>query len=200
MEHNTEQLIDIAQEGLAPSSLPKRIWDNVSFFVVPFLILFVLLGVVFSIAWVPSGSMEPTLPTKSYFIGWRLPYFFADPMPERGDIVMFRSEELDELLVKRTVGLPGDTVSIENGAVCINGNPLYEPYLHDGVETYPMSEETVFIVPEGHIFVLGDNRPGSFDSRAWNDPYVPVSKIRSKAIVGFAFLPECTWRGVRLYA
>lgn len=200
MEHNSEQLRDMAQERLAPASLPKRIWDNVSFFVVPFLIFFILMGVVFSVAWVPSGSMEPTLPARSYFLGWRLPYFFADPTPERGDIVMFRSDELDELLVKRTVGLPGDTVSIENGTVCINGEPLNEPYLPAGVETYPMTEETVFIVPEDHIFVLGDNRPGSFDSRGWQDPYVPLSMIRSKAIVGIAFLPECTWRGVRSYA
>ena len=156
-----------------------------------------LLGVIFSLAWVPSGSMEPTLPTKSYFLGWRLPYFFGNPTPERGDIVMFRSEELDELLVKRVIGLPGDTVSLEDGAVYVNGAALEEAYLAEQGVTWPTAETAVFEVPEGCVFVMGDNRTGSFDSRAWDNPYIPVETIRSKALVDVAFLPQCTWKGVR---
>ena len=147
---------------------------------------------------VPTGSMEPTLPTKSYFLGWRLPYFFGDPTPARGDIVMFRSEELGELLVKRVIGLGGDTITFADGDVYVNGEALEETYLPEQHITYPTGATEVFEVPEGCIFVMGDNRTGSYDSRAWLNPYIPVEQIRSRALVDIAFLPECTWKGVRL--
>ena len=187
---------EIAQES-AQKAVLRKIWDSVGYLVVPVVVVFLLLGVIFSLAWVPSGSMEPTLPTKSYFFGWRLPYFVGDPTPARGDIIMFRSDELDELLVKRVVGLPGDTVQLQDGYVYVNGALLEEDYLSQQGITYQTGSESVFEVPEDCVLVMGDNRTGSYDSRAWNDPYVPVEKIRSKALVDIAFLPSCTWRGVR---
>ena len=110
-----------AAEESAQKSALRRLWDSTGYLLVPLVSVFLLLGVIFSLAWVPSGSMEPTLPTKSYFLGWRLPYFFGDPTPARGDIVMFRSEELDELLVKRVIGLGGDTITFADGDVYVNG-------------------------------------------------------------------------------
>lgn len=92
-----------AAEESPQKSVLRRLWDSTGYLLVPLVSVFLLLGVIFSLAWVPTGSMEPTLPTKSYFLGWRLPYFFGDPTPARGDIVMFRSEELGELLVKRVI-------------------------------------------------------------------------------------------------
>lgn len=186
------------QEESAQKAVLRKIWDSISYIIVPVVVMFVLLGVVFSLAWVPSGSMEPTLPTKSYFLGWRLPYFFGDPTPERGDIIMFRSDEMDELMVKRVIGLPGDVVTLENGYVYVNGEALEEDYLPAQGITYVTGESDSFEVPEGCVFVMGDNRTGSFDSRAWLNPYIPVEKIRSKALVDIAFLPECTWKGVHL--
>lgn len=183
-------------EESAQKAVLRKIWDSVGYLVVPVVVVFLLLGVVFSLAWVPSGSMEPTLPTKSYFFGWRLPYFFGDPTPERGDIIMFRSDELDELLVKRVVGLPGDTVSLNNGYVYINGEVLEEEYLPEQGITYQTGSTSVFEVPADCVLVMGDNRTGSYDSRAWGNPYVPVEKIKSKALVDIAFLPQCTWKGV----
>ena len=103
-ERAAEEGAPVAEES-AQKAVLRRIWDATGYLIVPAVVVFLLLGVIFSLAWVPSGSMEPTLPTKSYFLGWRLPYFFGNPTPERGDIVMFRSEELDELLVKRVIGL-----------------------------------------------------------------------------------------------
>lgn len=191
----TEEIEESAQKAVL-----RKFWQSTNYLLVPMVAVFLLLGVFFSLAYVPSGSMEPTLPTKSHFIGWRLPYFLGDPVPERGDIVMFRSEELDELLVKRVIGLPGDVITFQDGDVYVNGALLEEPYLdweHRHI-TEATGELSVFEVPEDSVFVLGDNRDSSFDSRRWNNPYIHVRKIRSKAIVDVAVLPECTWRGVRL--
>lgn len=190
------EIAEELEEESAQKAVLRRIWDSVGYLVVPVVVVFLLLGVVFSLAWVPTGSMEPTLPAKSYFFGWRLPYFVSDPTPERGNIIMFRSDELDELLVKRVIGLPGETVSFENGMVYIDGELLEEAYLPEQGITWPLSDTEVFEVPEGRVFVMGDNRTGSYDSRAWYDPYVPVEKIKSKALVDIAFLPQCTWKGV----
>ena len=135
-EMEAEIAEEMAEES-AQKAVLRKIWDSVGYLVVPEVVVFLLLGVVFSLAWVPSGSMEPTLPTKSHFLGWRLPYFFGDPTPERGDIIMFRSDELDELLVKRVIGLPGETVSFEGGVVHIDGEPLEEDYLPEQGITWP---------------------------------------------------------------
>ena len=115
-----------AAEESPQKSVLRRLWDSTGYLLVPLVSVFLLLGVIFSLAWVPTGSMEPTLPTKSYFLGWRLPYFFGDPTPAQGDIVMFRSEELGELLVKRVIGLGGDTITFADGDVYVNGEALEE--------------------------------------------------------------------------
>lgn len=182
----------------AQKALLRKIWDATSFLIVPVVTVFILLGVVFSLAWVPTGSMEPTLPTKSHFLGIRLPYFFGDPVPDRGDIVMFWSDELDELLVKRVIGLPGETITFSDGYVYVDGEKLEEDYLAYPGQTYPTGNTEVFEVPEGCFFALGDNRTGSYDSRAWYQPYINVDQIKSEAILSVAVLPDCTWRGVHL--
>ena len=160
-------------------------------------VMLVLLKVILQIAWVPSGSMEDTLPTRSLLLSWQMPYVFADPTPQRGDVVTFRSEELGKLLVKRVIGLPGDTVSIQNGYVYINGEKLEESYLpRQGVTAAGNQEE--YVVPEGCLFFLGDNRTNSQDARLWDNPYIPVDKVRSHVLVCISFLKENSWRGIRV--
>lgn len=84
--------------------------------------------------------------------------------------------------IKRVIGLPGEHVQIENGNVYIDGALLSEKYLQDGVKT--TSEVfTDFIVPEGYVFVMGDNRPGSMDSRQFG--CIPISKVESKVWLRF---------------
>ena len=180
-----------AAEESAQKSALRRLWDSTGYLLVPLVSVFLLLGVIFSLAWVPSGSMEPTLPTKSYFLGWRLPYFFGDPTPARGDIVMFRSEELDELLVKRVIGLGGDTITFADGDVYVNGEVLEENYLPEQHITYPTGETEVFEVPEGCIFVMGDNRNHSLDARFWKNTYVSEDAISGK--VYFSYWPKLRW-------
>ena len=175
----------------------RRLWDNYGYLVITAVVVVVLFRGILALAYVPTGSMEPTLPTRSMFLGVRLPYLAGDPVPERGDIVMFYNEELDEVLVKRVIGLPGETVSFDGGHVLIDGVVLEEPYLTAGLATYPVEEGAVYTVPEGHIFLLGDNRGSSLDSRWWGDPYISLSDIQARALVSISLLPGNTWLGIR---
>lgn len=168
----------------------KEWWDVAAVLLAVFLVFrFVL-----QIAWVPSGSMETTIPTKCALVGWRLPFVVSDPVPERGDIITFWSDELGKVLVKRTIGLPGDEVSFRDGYVYINGEMLDEPYLpaHGITES-----EQVFVVPEGHVFFLGDNRTGSLDARFWSDPYVPLEELQARPVIAISVGSDQSWQGVR---
>ena len=154
---------DAAPEVMPPVSRARRLWNDYGYLLVTVAVVFLLFRVVLQLSYVPTGSMETTIPTKSLLIGFRLPYVVSDPVPVRGNIVTFWSDELDKLLVKRVIGLPGDTVSFKGGFVYINGEKLNEDYLPvSGITT---SETESFEVPEGCIFVLGDNRNVSNDSR-----------------------------------
>ena len=176
----------------------RRLWHDYGYLVVTLAVVFVLFRVLLQLAYVPSGSMETTIPTKSLLVGWRLPYVVSDPLPERGDIVTFWNEEMERVLVKRVIGLPGETVSIKDGFVYIDGKKLDEDYLP--VSGITQSEETAFEVPEGHIFLMGDNRTGSQDSRFWNDPYIPLDQIQGRMLLAISIGPKQSWQGVRWIA
>lgn len=181
---------------LQKESTARRLWREYGFVPVTVAVMLVLFKVILQIAWVPSGSMEETLPTRSILLSWQMPYVFADPMPQRGDVVTFQSEELGKLLVKRVIGLPGDTVTFENGYVYINGEKLEESYLpRQGITASGNQEK--YVVPEGCLFFLGDNRTGSLDARSWENPYIPVEKVRSRVLVCISFLKDNSWRGIR---
>jgi len=83
--------------------------------------------------------------------------------PGRGDVVVFDSPVRDERLVKRVIGLPGDTIDVHGGEVYVNGERLDEPYARGGTACLQTCE--AFLVPDGRYFVLGDNREDSVDSR-----------------------------------
>ena len=173
----------------------KRFWKEWGEVVLILAAVYVVFKFIIQIAWVPSGSMETTLPTKSAMLGWQLPFVVADPVPERGDIVTFWSDELNKVLVKRVIGLPGDEISFSGGYVYVNGEQLEEPYLM--AQGVTECDET-FTVPEGCFFPLGDNRTGSFDARFWETPYIPVSAIQAKPFVVISIGDSQSWQGIRL--
>ena len=128
---------------------------------------------------VPSDSMETTIMAGDRF----------GSHPQRGDIVIFKHKAepgRDQTrLVKRVIGLPGETVDIRDNRIYINGSetPLEEPYLPEPMET----DDRHFEVPEGCYLMLGDNRNVSADARMWEDPYVPETDISAK--VFFRYYP-----------
>ena len=132
---------------------------------------------------VPSGSMETTIMTNSRMMGLRVSYWFNDP--ERGDIVVFKyPDDPSENFVKRVIGLPGETVEIIHGVTYVDGERLDEPYLK---ETPIDRDFGPFEVPEGHYFLMGDNRNNSNDARFWKNKYVPRNSILGKAL--FVYWP-----------
>ena len=98
-------------------------------------------------------------------------------------------------MTKRIIGIPGDKVSIQNGIVYINEQPVTESYLSPDVHTLPLNGRNYFEVPDSSYFVLGDNREHSYDSRAWDDPYVPIDHIAGKVLCVFSLHPV-SYRGV----
>ena len=109
---------------------------------------------------IPTASMTPTLQVGDHIVV--MPYGNA---PERGDVVVFHSPvNGDELLVKRIVALPGELVETRAGRLCVRGHAAAEPYVLTATATGAINPQ---IVPAGCFFVLGDNRPNSFDSRQW---------------------------------
>jgi signal peptidase I len=154
---------------------------------------------------VEGNSMIDTLENREYIIINKLAYYLGHP--ERGDIVVFRPPNGDHSkhYVKRIIGLPGDEIILRGGYayVRIGGKDperkLIEPYLNDRNQghTYVSAggsgEEKRYEVPAGHYFVLGDNRQGSLDSRAFRDtknelvPFVPENDVKGR--VWFVALP-----------
>lgn len=133
---------------------------------------------------IPSGSMENTIMTGDKIIGFRLSYLFSDP--KRGDIIIFRNPDNEsENYVKRVIGLPGETVIIDNACVYVDGELLTEDYLKEDwtLATGPY----LFEVPEDAYLVMGDNRNNSYDARYWNHTYVESDKILGKAL--FCYWP-----------
>lgn len=164
-------------------SLLGRIWDTCSLAVYATLAFLFVFRFILLVGVIPSASMEPTLMTGENLIVNRLSYVTEEPA--RGDIVVFDSEEYDELIVKRVIGVPGDVIDIIDGNVYVNGCRLVEDYVA-GTTTPSVNQVTHFEVPEDSVFLLGDNREVSADSRWWNDPYISYDEILGKAWVNYS--------------
>ncbi len=138
-------------------------------------------------AQVPSGSMENTVMTGDRLIANRLSYLFSEP--KRFDIVVFKfPDDESKLYIKRIIGMPGDTVTIRNNEIYINDStePLDDSFIKEPMYT----PDAVYHVPEGHYFMMGDNRNNSSDSRFWQNTYVAEDKILGKAIFKYFPSPE----------
>lgn len=148
---------------------------------------------------IPSGSMIPTLKIGDHILVSKLSYGIHLPFlkkaiyqfgaPERGDIVVFTRED-DPIsteddssinIIKRVVGLPGDTIEVVGSKVYLNNQELVEPYARwdeGGIENWGPEQ-----IPEGTVLLLGDNRDHSKDSRYWTNPFLPIDRIKGRALV-----------------
>ncbi len=152
--------------------------------------------------YIPSASMEPQLRERDRVIVSRTSYRLHEP--RRGDIIVFPSPAVpaeeeslvagivhdvlesvalrdpgDRELIKRVIGLPGETIDGRDGRVRIDGQPLVEPYLQREVVTNDFGP---FEIPAGHVFVMGDNRTNSHDSRFGDIGFIDVDTIVGRAI------------------
>jgi signal peptidase I len=121
---------------------------------------------------VPSASMAPTLAVDDLILVDRLTYWMG--VPRHGDVVVLGSGGLAtaDLLVKRVVGVPGDVLQARGGVLVRNGAVVLEPHLAPGAATFDFGP---VVVPSGHYWVMGDNRPQSQDSRAFGP--VPAERL-----------------------
>lgn len=145
---------------------------------------------------IPSGSMIPTLEIKDRLFVSRFNYW--NRMPKPGEIVVFiYPVEPNKDFVKRVIAVEGDTVQIINKQVFVNGKALAEPYKwHKFPEIMPGEPRDnlrVITVPKDCLFMMGDNRDESFDSRFWG--YVPHKNLKGKAL--FIYWPFSRWRIIR---
>ncbi|MGE5225216.1 MAG: signal peptidase I [Omnitrophica WOR_2 bacterium] len=133
---------------------------------------------------VESISMQPTLFAGNFVLVNKLAYRLGSP--SRGDIIVFRypPDPSQVPYIKRVIGLPGDHVHIEGGKVYINGELLAEPYL-----TVQTNRGGDWTVPDKSLFVMGDNRNNSSDSRSWG--MVPLGNVIGKA--EFIYWPPQKW-------
>ena len=146
------------------------------------LIMFVVINSVSARVRVDGSSMLPTLQDREFLLVDKVAYQLGTP--SRGDIVVFHSTtEADKDLVKRIIGLPGDSVVISSGHVSVNGQRLDEAYI-----AAAPNYSGEWRVPAGSLFVLGDNRNDSSDSHMWG--YLPEQNVIGKALLIYWPPPE----------
>lgn len=151
---------------------------------------------------IPSSSMESTLEIGDHILvnklsyGLRLPFIaetiYQYDSPKRGDIVVFtlpddvRTSEVDESdtnIIKRVIGLPGDTVQVKGTQVFINGEDYTEDVRYARWRNGGTKDFGPVTVPEHKVLLLGDNRDFSRDARFWDDPFLDFGRIKGRAFI-----------------
>lgn len=177
-------------------SAPNRLKEGVKTLVVAFALAIFIRATVAEARFIPSESMVPALEIGDRLIVEKISSHFG--APKRGDILVFYPPKLvpdrespargvlrwlgltgDVAYIKRVVGLPGETLSVKDGRVYINGKALDEPYVEDP----PSYTFDAMKIPEGHLFMMGDNRNNSMDSHIWGA--LPMQNVIGHAVVRF---------------
>ena len=178
----SDQKKENSSEEKKETTLAAEILSWVEVIVVAVVLALLIDGFIIINATVPSGSMEKTIMTGDRVLGTRFAYWFS--APKRGDIVVFRYP-VDEAkgkktkFIKRIIGLPGETVTISDGVVYIDGEPLEENYINGTWVTG--NDGYQFNIPEDHYLMLGDNRNNSSDARYWSEIAVREGVASSEA-------------------
>ena len=177
MKEKTQEITEINEEmsSLKRSEKNKKkeksfLVEVIEIIVIAAVLAFALRTFVIESFWVPSGSMLPTIQLNDRV--WVTKFSYKIGEPERGDVVVFRppaeahAAANEKYFIKRLIGLPGETVEFKDNRLYIDGELVEEDYLGDDVYTDNLGP---FKVGEDCYFFCGDNRTGSYDSRAWGD-------------------------------
>ena len=173
IETETKAEESTGQENTQTKS--RGFWRDLIETILMAVVLFLLLNAATSRVRVYNISMQPTLHEGNLLVVNKLAYKLGEP--KHGDIIVFHYKgTVTEDYIKRVIGLPGDIVSVNNGVVHVNGKTITEPYIAE-LPGYTGTWE----VPEGELFVLGDNRNHSSDSHDWG--FVQQEWVVGKAII-----------------
>lgn len=162
------------------TSLGEEIKDWIVSILIAVVLAFFIRYFIVELYMVEGPSMRPTLVNGERLVVNKFIYRFKHP--EHGDVLVFRyPKDPSRDFIKRVIAVPGDTVEVKEGRVFVNGQLMDEKYILERTRgSYPLST-----VPEGHIFVMGDNRNNSEDSRFKDVGFVPYELIKGKAIMIF---------------
>lgn len=181
MDYKVKELPDSASE----SQLWRQVRENLVILVVALSLAFSIRTFVAEPRYIPSDSMIPTLEVGDRLVIDKVGYHFRSP--ETGDIIVFepppqlqvQGYAKDQAFIKRVIGEPGQVVSIENGKVYLDRQSLEEDY----IAAPPAYKWGPKVVPEGQLFVMGDNRNNSNDSHIWG--FLPTENIIGRACFRF---------------
>ncbi|MPN08097.1 Signal peptidase I T [bioreactor metagenome] len=162
------------------SSLGEEIKDWIVSILIAVVLAFFIRHYIVELYMVEGPSMRPTLQNGERLVVNKFIYRFNKPA--KGEVIVFRyPRDPSRDFIKRVIAEPGDTIEIKDGRVFVNGQLLNEPYILDKTR----GSYNLATVPEGHIFVMGDNRNNSEDSRFRDVGFVSYDLIKGKAIMIF---------------
>ncbi|MBO9541790.1 signal peptidase I [bacterium] len=188
-------LFSFGQKRASGKPPKSRTRETIETFVVALVLALTVRATVAEARFIPSESMLPTLEVGDRLIVEKVSYRFESP--SRGDIVVFNPPASagfreNNAFIKRVIGIPGDRLSVHDGKVFRNGVELQESYIKEAPDYLmpdPANPGAYFhdgrevTVPEGHVFVMGDNRNNSADSHVWG--FLPIQNIIGRAAVRY---------------
>lgn len=183
-----------AEKSSAGAAIKNLVRSNARLMAIAVAIAVVIRVFIAEPRFIPSNSMDPTLHIGDRLLVEKVSYHFHPP--QRGDIVVFEPPPQlqavgyrpEQAFIKRVIGLPGDTITVDSGRVYRNRQPLSEPYILAS-PSYKMNSVTV---PDNTLFVMGDNRNDSNDSHIWG--FLPIKNVIGHATV--RFWPPDSWGAV----
>jgi signal peptidase I len=179
----------IESNGQSPKKQKNEVLEWVKAIAIALVLVFLIRWLLFKPFIVDGPSMQPNFHTGERVIVNEILYDIRSP--QRGEVIVFHVPSEGRDFIKRVIGVAGDTVKVEGDVVTVNGEPVNETYLNEAInqahnnnslyndKDFPNEQFPDGTVPEGHVFVMGDNRSDSTDSRMIG--YVPLGDIVGRA-------------------